>query len=206
MSMNQMKNGSIFVEQTAYAKRILHRFYNITSVLKHNSSENDAEVGENVPYREAVGSLMYLATATRPDIAYSYLKGISDYELFSSSDHSARQLKIYTDAGDSKTRRSRIVVDSKFANGAISWASQKQKSVVLSTTEAEYVAECEGAEECIWLSKLLNEIGATNDVLVLYVDNALKLVNNPEYHKRSKHIDVKFNFIREKYQEDKFSI
>ncbi|GBM96276.1 Retrovirus-related Pol polyprotein from transposon TNT 1-94 [Araneus ventricosus] len=118
-----------------------------------------------------------------------YLKGSSEYGLYYPSDNSAEQLKIYTDAdyaGDSKTRRSRTGVVSKFANGAISWASQKQKSVVLSTTEAEYVITCEGAKECIWLSRLLSEIGATNDVPVFYVDNssAVKLVKNSEYHKR----------------------
>ncbi|GBO30607.1 hypothetical protein AVEN_17487-1, partial [Araneus ventricosus] len=67
-------------------------------------------------------------------------------------DRSARQLKVYADAdyaGDSKNRRSRTGVVSKFANGVTSWASQKQKSVVLSTVETEYVAACEGAKEYI---------------------------------------------------------
>lgn len=93
---------------------------------------------------------------------------------------------------------------SRLNEGVISWMSQKQKSVVLSTTEAEYVAASECAKEIIWLNRLLNDITAVNDTPTLFVDNAsaIKLAKNPEFHKRSKHIDVRYHFIRgEKFQE-----
>lgn len=115
---------------------------------------------------------------------------------------SGKQLKIYINAdyaGDCKTRRSRTGLVGKLTEAAISWTSQKQKSAVLSTTEAEYIAACEGAKECIWLSRLLSEIDST-DMPVLFIDNAsaLKLIRNPEFHKRSKYIAIKFHFVREK--------
>lgn len=88
-----------------------------------------------------------------------------------------------------------------FANGAISWSSQRQKIVTLSTTESEYVAATAAACEAVWLRKLLEEIGSRCDkATAIWVDNqsAIKLAKNPEFHKRTKHIDVKFHFIREK--------
>ena len=81
--------------------------------------------------------------------------------------------------------------------------SQKQRSVVLSTTEAEFVAASEGTKEAIWLTRMLNEISKLNSTPTLYIDNAsaVKLVKNPEFHKRSKHIEVRHYFVREKYLE-----
>lgn len=85
---------------------------------------------------------------------------------------------------------------------AVSWASQLQKSVALSTTEAEFVAASEGAKELVWLNRLLSEIGTSGETPILFVDNAsaIKLVKNPEFHKRSKHIAVRYYFVRELYQ------
>jgi hypothetical protein len=81
----------------------------------------------------------------------------------------------------------------------ISWSSQRQRSVALSTTEAELIAASEAAKEVIWLSRLLKEI-TTVTTSVLYVDNlsTVKLIKNPVYHKRSKHIEVRHFFVREK--------
>ena len=79
--------------------------------------------------------------------------------------------------------------------------SQKQKSVVLSTTEAEYVAGCEGARELIWVNRLLSEL-----ILIktpaLYIDNAsaIKLAKNPQFQ------NFKYHYLREKYHEVLFDI
>lgn len=84
--------------------------------------------------------------------------------------------------------------------GPISWFSQKQPCVALSTTEAEFVAGCEAAKNILWLRQFFKEIGITQNCTILCIDNqsAIKLINNPVYHKKTKHIDVKFHFIREK--------
>ena len=61
-------------------------------------------------------------------------------------------------AGDQETRRSTNGVVCKLAEGAVSWISQKQRSVALSTTEAEFVSASEAAKEIIWLMKMISEI------------------------------------------------
>lgn len=97
-----------------------------------------------------------------------------------------------------------------YGGGAISWTSQLQKSVALSTTEAEIVAASEGAKELIWLKRLLFEllIISPDQKPTLFVDStsAVKLAKNPEYHKRSKHIEVRHFFVREKFLEGSLSL
>ena len=88
-----------------------------------------------------------------------------------------------------------------FANGPVSWLSQRQKIVTLSTTESEYVAATAAAREAVWLRKLFKELGTCDGKpTVIWIDNqsAIKLAKNPEYHKRTKHIDFKFHYVREK--------
>ena len=92
--------------------------------------------------------------------------------------------------------------------GAVSWSSKKQTSVALSTTEAEYMSMTQAAKEIVWLRALLEELGATGHIRQmsqLHGDNqgALALARNPEYHARTKHIDIQFHFIRELVGDEK---
>ncbi|PKU70954.1 Retrovirus-related Pol polyprotein from transposon TNT 1-94 [Dendrobium catenatum] len=83
---------------------------------------------------------------------------------------------------------------------AFSWSSQKQPVVDLSTCEVEYVAASSCVCHAIWLRKLLKEIGYSQvETTKIYVDNksAIALSKNPVYHKRNKHIDVRFHYIRD---------
>lgn len=75
-------------------------------------------------------------------------------------------------------------------SSAISWCSEKQKSVSLSTTESEYVAASQAIKEMIWIHRLLIDMGVAFDQPKLQLDNqsAIKLVENPKFHKRSKHM------------------
>ena len=82
----------------------------------------------------------------------------------------------------------------------ITWSSQKQKIVALSSCEAEYVAIATATCQGLWLSRLLEDItDASPAQFKLLVDNksAIALSKNPVHHDRSKHIDVKFHFIRD---------
>ena len=92
---------------------------------------------------------------------------------------------------------------------SISWASRLQRCVSLSTTEAEFIAACESTKEAVWLRSLLSEIlGVSNGSTPLLCDNegAIRLVKNPEFHQRTKHIDIKYHFIREKHQDKEIEI
>jgi hypothetical protein len=102
-------------------------------------------------------------------------------------------------AGDIKMRQSKSSVVAVYAGGAIAWSSQLQWSVASSTTEAEFIAASDGAKGLLWLKHLLRELGGNSSVVpTLHVDNAstVKLAKNPKSHKQSKHIEVRYYFVR----------
>ncbi len=86
--------------------------------------------------------------------------------------------------------------------GAISWKSQKQRCVALSTAESEYVAMAIGAQEFVWLRQLIIELtdsSTADSPTLMYEDNqsAIAMTKNPQFHGRAKHIDIKHHFIHE---------
>ena len=103
-------------------------------------------------------------------------------------------------AGDIDRRWSTSSVLVFLGSALISWLSLKQKVVVLSTCEAEYVAVATAACQVVWLRRLLGKLTGTEAYPpALMVDNqpAIALTKNPVLHDRSKHIDVKFHFLRD---------
>jgi hypothetical protein len=87
---------------------------------------------------------------------------------------------------------------------AISWSSKKQSSTAQSSTEAEYMAAAHATKEIIWLRTFLMEINFQQNLPTsLFVDNqsAIALTKNSEFHNRTKHIAVRFHFIREKVED-----
>lgn len=180
------------------------------------------------PYQEAVGSLLYCMISTRPDICYAlgqvtqftvnpgkphckavkrifaYLKGTITYGICFQNAHSNGNLLAFTDAdyaGDFDSRRSNSGYVLTLNSGPVTWGSIQQKSVALSTTGAEYMGACHTAKEIVWLRNLLREIGfEQTKPTTLFCDNqsAVRLVFNPEFHKRTKNIDIQHHFIREK--------
>ena len=180
-----------------------------------------------VPYREAVGSLMYLAIATRPDISYAvgvlsrfstnpgpahwkavkhlfrYLQGTKDLKLTYSPDCQSQSIfSTFSDAdfaGNPDNLRSTSGYVIKMGTGAISWASRLQTINTLSTTEAEFVSAVSAAQEMLWLQNLLTELGFPTSSLPLYIDNmsALSVAKNPEHHGRMKHLDLRFYWLHD---------
>ncbi|CAA0807701.1 Pentatricopeptide repeat-containing protein -chloroplastic [Striga hermonthica] len=100
---------------------------------------------------------------------------------------------------DLEKRRSTTGYVFTYGGTAVSWISKLQKIVTLSTTEAEYVAVTEAAKELVWLQNFLNELGRPQEDVALYSDSqsAIHLAKNPAFHSRTKHIEVKYHFIRQ---------
>jgi len=177
-------------------------------------------------YRSIVGSLRYLVH-TRPDIAFAvgmvsrfmeapttehwstvkhllrYISGTRSHSCVYRRGEGALELIGYSDAylaGDCDDRKSTSGAFFFLGQSPVSWQSQKQRVVVLSSCEAEYIAGATAACQGVWLSRLLADLVNVKAVApLLYIDNksALALAKNPVLHERSKHIDVCFHFIRD---------
>ncbi|KAL0296000.1 UNVERIFIED_CONTAM: Secreted RxLR effector protein [Sesamum radiatum] len=141
---------------------------------------------KNIPYSNAIGSVMYLMVCTSPDIAYAvsclskymsnvgmshwnalrwllrYLNGSKDYGIQFSKCSDDIKLIGYVDsnyANDKDSRKSTTSYVFTLCGTCISWKSQLQHMVALSTTETEYIAMTEAFREALWLEGLLKEIG-----------------------------------------------
>ena len=131
-----------------------------------------------------------------------YLKGMIDYGLRYAGDCKFG-LVGYTDSDWADN-----VTDQKRTSGCcfslgsmvISWHNQKEMNVALSTTEAEYIASCAASGEVVWLRKmLLGLFDLQMDATCIYCDNqsCIKLSENPMFHNKSKHIEIKYQYIRD---------
>ena len=187
------------------------------------ASAAECALMRDVPYREAVGALNWAALATRPDIAFAvatvarfaanpgpahweavkrifrYLAGTRD--LWLSYGESKRALEGYADADGSMAEDRRAITGYAFLidGGAVSWSSKRQEIVSLSTTESEYVAATHGGKEALWLRSLISEVFEPLKVpTTLFSDNqaAIVLTRDHQYHARTKHIDVRYHWIR----------
>ena len=190
-------------------------------------SEDDVIFMKSVPYINAVGSLMYLAITSCPDIAYSvgvlarfnsnpgplhwkavkhllrYCKGTMDLKLVYGPGNSDELFTTYSDAdhgGNSDNGRSTGGYLVKIGSGAVSWSSKLQTLVALSTTEAEYISAVEAGKEIVWMRQFLNELGyPQHGPSILRMDNqsAISVSKNPEHHGRMKHLDLRWYWLRD---------
>ena len=197
----------------------------VLSISQCPATADEIRQMQNIPFREGVGSLLYAALRTRPDIAFAtsalgkfaqnpgmvhwealkrvmrYLKGTSAMELVLGGKQGG-DLEAYADADlASQEHRHSISGYAIFmGEGTASWSSKKQGIVALSTTEAEYIAATHAAKEIIWLRSFLTEIARPlAHPTTLFCDNqgAIMLTKDSQYHARTKHIDMRFHFIRE---------
>jgi hypothetical protein len=189
-------------------------------------TDKQGERVDATEYRRIIGCLRYFLY-TRPDLSYAvgmasrfmekptkkhlhvvkqimrYLKGRLSYVLVYTQENKEEVLVGYTnsDVGDDLVRRRSTGGIAFYLNDSlVTWCSHKEKTMALSSCEAEFMAATEAAKQAIWLSNLLSElIGRKQKVVTLYVDNnsAIALMKNPVFHGRSKHIDIKYHFIRE---------
>ena len=233
------KDGSVKIHQEHYIQKILFKYG--LAEAKSISTPADINVklqkedgtSKNVNgsmYQSMIGSLLYAAIATRPDISqivgvlskfnscsneshlsavkrvFRYLKGTMSMGIRYCKS-SKWDLVGFSDAdwaGNLDDRRSTSGNLFLLSNAPVSWQSKKQSNVTLSTTEAEYVALSSATQELVWLHRLLSDIGEVfQDPTVLYEDNqgAISVANNPIIHARTKHIDIRYHFVREKVED-----
>ncbi|KAD2392997.1 hypothetical protein E3N88_39974 [Mikania micrantha] len=197
------------------------------------SSEKEIEEMDNVLHASAVGSLMYSMVCTRPDIAHAvgfvsqflsnpgkkhweavkwilrYLRGTSKFGL--SFGDGEPMLVGYTDSdmeGNKDNMKSTSGYLMTYARGTVSWQSRLQKCVALSTTEAEYLEAIEACKELLWLKRFSQELGFMQQRYVVLCDNqsAIHLAKNSTFHKRTKHIDVRYHWIRDALEDKRFEL
>lgn len=227
--------GVVWIGQPVYTRKILQRYgmqdskpisTPVNPDIKLVASEEADDVCNQQRYQAVVGSLLYLSTKTRPDIAYAvscvarfcarptkehwtavkrilrYLKGTSNFGLIYKEDTPTTIIG-YSDAdwaGDVGDRKSTSGYMFFLGGAAISWRSSKQTCVALSTAEAEYVALSAAAQEAIWLQQLASDLlnQSIRETTILEDNQStICLTKNPQVHGRTKHIDIKYHFIRD---------
>jgi hypothetical protein len=184
-----------------------------------------------------VGSQMYAALSTRPDIAFSvqtlsqfnlnpgpshltaakrvfrYLRGTITLGItYDSKDHLPSSIELFSDsdwANSPDDRRSVTGYLSMFTGGVVTWNSKKQPTTALSSMEAEYMALASATREALWLRSMLSELGSLPKLPThISVDNhgTIAFAENSGFHARSKHIDVRHHFIRERITSHEVSV
>nr|GFC35116.1 hypothetical protein [Tanacetum cinerariifolium] len=148
-----------------------------------------------------IGTLLYL-TASRPDLQFAICM-CARYQARPNEKHdSSVALTAFADAdhaGCQDTRRSTSRSVQFLGERLISWSSKRQKSVAISSTEAEYIALSGCCNQILWMRSQLLDYGLVFNKIPMYCDNksAIALCCNNVQHSRSKHIDIRYHFIKE---------
>ncbi len=225
-------DGKFLLSQTLLIDELV-RAYGLTEGREYAESPlpewgdyTEGEVDLNLPIKNLIGSLQFIASRTRPDIAASlnylsrqtskptqrlfnackyllrYVKKTRDLKLILGR-QSQEGLVIFTDASHAPLpdRKSITGVVVQLFGSTVAWASKKQPTeVALSSSEAEYYAMSRGVSEGLWMSRLISELGEPEEKFVLKCDNQSAigmLKNRPQ--KDAKHIDVRKHFILENH-------
>jgi hypothetical protein len=193
--------------------------------LQPNSDGNEGNRSNS--YAKVLGELQFLANATRPDIAFAvnrlaaytanpslqhvgalkrilkYLAGTRNHGITYSKIQSSGNLfhgyadAAYANVDDCKSTSGYVYI---MAGGAITWRSKKQTTVALSSTEAEYIALSEAGREACWLRNLFEELGFPQLAPTLLKgdnDGSIAMARNPQFHKRAKHIEIRWHWVRD---------
>ncbi|KAJ9566739.1 hypothetical protein OSB04_002705 [Centaurea solstitialis] len=223
LQVRQHPNG-IFINQAKYVHDLLKCFdfsgSSSVSTPMPRSFQLDADLSskpiDQKNYRAIIGSLLYL-TASRLDIVFStgvcaryqcdpreshltavkrilrYLKGTPDFGLWYPKD-SGFELIAYRDSDHAGCKLNR-----KSTSGACQFLGDKLNCVSLSTAEAEYVAAACCCSQVLWMKTQLADFGYTMQRIPIYCDakSAIQITANPVQHSRTKHIDIRYRFIKD---------
>jgi hypothetical protein len=196
-------------------------------------TDEDIEYMSRVPYSSAVDSLMYAMVCSCPDLSYAmslvsrymtnpskeywkdvqwifrYLRGTSKACL--KFGRTVKGLIGYVDsdfAADLDKRRSLTGYVFTVGECVVSWRATLQPVVAQSTTEAEYMAITEACKESIWLKGLYAELCGDDSCVNMFCDSqsAIYLTKDQMFHERTKHIDVKYHYVRDIVAQGKLKV
>ncbi|KAJ3563743.1 hypothetical protein NP233_g8744 [Leucocoprinus birnbaumii] len=239
----------IRISQKAYAKRMLEKFgmesckprstplpVGIALLTKDGpDTKEEKEEMKKVPYREALGSLMWLQVGTQPDLSYAvnllsrfstntgkahweamkhvmaYIRGTLEYGITYHRGASLQPVGFVDSdfANDQDTRRSTNGHIFFAGGGPVSWSTKRQERVATSTTEAEYMAISQAVQQAMWLSSFFDQVALPQQrPITLFIDNngAIDMTRTYRGHKRMKHIDVHHHFVKEKVEMGEFNL
>ncbi|GJY77454.1 hypothetical protein Tco_0482570 [Tanacetum coccineum] len=181
LQISQSPRG-IFINQSKYALESLKKYGMKSSdpvdtpMVEKSKLDEDTQgkVVDPTHYRGMVGTLMYL-TASRPDLTYVVCLCLRQ------STSGCMQL---------------------LGDRLVSWLSKRQKSIAISSMKAEYIALSGYCAQVLWMGSQLTDYGLGFNKIPMYYDNksAIALCSNNVQHSRSKHIDIRFHFIKEKVE------
>ncbi|CAI7854451.1 unnamed protein product [Closterium sp. NIES-54] len=245
-----VKDGWLEIGQEKYVRGLQGRFgdllkethrvhtpmspNDLSKIRNGTWSTEEGVAGDVKVYQRLIGSLMYAAVTTRPDMSFTvntlaqscvaprrihmraalralrYLVDTAD-RVIRYERQGGEQVVGYivSDWGGETDGKSRSAYIFKVGGGAISWYSKKQDSVAASVSEAEYKALSEGAKEAIWLRSLLAEMHVGDGgAIPLLCDNeaAVSLAHNPVLHQRTKHIKVAWHFVRDAVRQQEVEV
>ena len=195
--------------------------------------DEDGEMVDQRDYRSMIDSLLYL-TASRPDIHFSvclcarfqasprashlqavkrilrYIKSTTEFGIWYSRS-SALSIRAFSDAdfaGCKIDRKSTSGTCHFLGTSLVSWSSRKQSSVAQSTAEAEYVAAASACSQVLWMVSTLRDFGLSFSSVPLLCDNtsAINIAKNPVQHSRTKHIEIRYHFLRDNVEKGNISL
>jgi hypothetical protein len=206
----------------------------LNASLPLQKAQDSDKGADQTNYQELIGSLNHLAVYSRPDISFAVSK-LSQFNSdpttthFRAAQHILRYLQATKDIsityGTSKDLTANRFADADWGsdrddrksvtgyvfminNGPVSWTSHKQSTVATSTMEAEYMALSDASREVIARQQLFTDLNISIPIPRVYSDNqaALAIAQNPVHHQHSKHIDIRYHFIRHAVQNDQLII
>lgn len=233
--IRDVENRRLWISQEHYIENMLARFDASdikgsktplpTNFVARISTDQEFQEARHQPYPAIVGSIMYAATVSRPDLAFPasllarfitkwsdehyraarhllrYVRWTSDLVLCFDAAASERTLQGWVDAdwgGCPDTRRSTSGYLNKFFGGLVAWKSRRQPTVALSTMEAELLAACDVTKQAAWLRQLLGDLRIPlNGPMRIRCDNqgAIAAASNPGQHDKRKHIGLRANYV-----------
>ncbi|GJZ40450.1 retrovirus-related pol polyprotein from transposon TNT 1-94 [Tanacetum coccineum] len=208
IQIHQSPRG-IFINQAKYAQEILKK-HGMTScdsigtpmATKHLDADLSGTPVDQTKYRSMVGALMYL-TASRPDIVHATCY-CARYQAKPTEKHLTAVKRIFRYLKDTINMGLCTSGGIQFLGGdkLVSWSSKKQDCTSMSSAEAEYVSLSACCAQVLWLRTQLTDYGFHFDKIPMYCDSkaAIAISCNPVQHSRTKHIDVRYHFIKEQVE------